>query len=410
MFVDFNKVFQNKPQTEITVPSAFVNYMNKSLPSGVKYMVEADGTCVIAGEGESYTIGGLVFSPTEEQKNILGKNFTHEDVIEYFYNTQKPIPLALKKEGYIILNGQEFPVEKLAYNPLNPVKYVSGSLFAYPHPFPKPFPVTVGCDKYSREIIVSRVPNDSVHVAAFESSKEEPLYIRYLVNQKTNDLTMNMSFNLKNAKTIRDIVESTLIYNAYLDGKGLLFGHYLNASINSNGANRFDDSSAAFWEKVLKIEEFLDVEFCPPKEDVDFETICMVEQLYQNLINKIPTRDKQIINSIDGNWDFESCGKDINESIGRPMFFEFEATSQIELFGVKKPLPILLGIFNAVLVEYSKKGKKQKLVLEDESSEKKRYTSVMHFKTEEDLRIFKTTDHDQVIKLFHDAKRPYEYL
>ena len=35
MFVDFNIVFKNKPQTQIAVPEALVNYMNKALPEGV---------------------------------------------------------------------------------------------------------------------------------------------------------------------------------------------------------------------------------------------------------------------------------------------------------------------------------------------------------------------------------------
>ena len=48
MFVDFNRVFKNKPQTQITAPAALVNYMNQSLPEGVKYVAQENGNCVIS--------------------------------------------------------------------------------------------------------------------------------------------------------------------------------------------------------------------------------------------------------------------------------------------------------------------------------------------------------------------------
>lgn len=293
--------------------------------------------------------------------------------------------MTLIKEGYILLNGQEFPIDKMAYNPLAPIKYVSGTLHMYPHKFPAPFSIKVGCDKYERTLLISRTPHNSVSTAAFESRKEEPLYIQYFVDNKKQSLTMNISFNLTRAKSIRDIVEATSIYNAFLDGNGTFLEQPLNAKLNTKNAKKFDNKSILFWEKVLKIEEYLETSFIPPQEDVDFDTMCLVEQLYQNFINKVPTRDNQIINSIDGNWDFDSAGKNIKESIGNPIFFEFEATSRIELFGIEKEFPTLIGIFNAILKEHCTKGEKQKLVLDDISEEKKRYTSIMCFKTDEEL-------------------------
>lgn len=410
MFVDFNKVFNHKPQTQIALPPALVAYMNKSLPVGVKYIVDDEGNCTIDNENDSCTIGGFIFKPNEEQKKVLGKNYTFDDVLKYLYNCQKPIPVTLQKDGYIILNGQEFPVDKISFNPLNPIKYVSGSFYICPHPFPAPFFMTVGCDKYKRQLSVARVPHNSVDIAAFESSREEPLYISYMLNEKTHDLTFNISFNLKYAKSIRDMVESTMIYNAFFDGKGLLMGQHLEASINETGVNRYDDDSAIFWEKVLAIEEFLGVHFEPPQENVDIETICLVEQLYQNFVNKLPIRNNQIINSIDGNGDDTQIEPNINDFIGKPVYFEFEAIYYIELFGVKKELPTLIGIINAVCSEYSTHGKEKKLVLVDESKEKKRYISIMHFKSEKELNEYKEMDYNKRIEQFRDAKKPYEYL
>lgn len=410
MFVDFNRVFKNKTQTQLSVPNVFIDYMNRSLPTGVKYVIDSDGHCVITSTTESCNIGGFKFVPTEEQKKILGKNFTHQDILDYFYNIQKPIPLVLDKDGYILLNGQEFPVEKMAFNPFAPIKYISGSFHMYPQKFPEPFPIKIGCNKYERILLVKRIPNDSVSIAAFESDKEAPFYIQYFIDSKKQTLKLNVSFNISKAKTIRDIVESTSIYNAFLDGKGTFLGRALDVKLDSSSSKRFDDNSILFWEKVLQIEEHLATSFVPPQEDVDFDTICLVEQLYQNLINRLPTRSRKLINSIDGNWDFNSPQKGIKDAIGHPIFFECEVTSRIELFGAILELPTLLCIFNSVLKEYPQKGKKQKLIFVDESEEKKRYISGMCFKTEGKLKEYKTINHNKMITLFHDAKMPHEYL
>lgn len=409
MFVDFDKVFNDKPQPQVNIPDAFISYLNKQLPAGVKYTTDNEGNCVITGDGQEFTLGGYVFVLTAEDKKTLGKQFTQDDVLQYFYNRQKTIPLQLAKEGYVLVNGVELPVEKLFLNPHNPIRYNSGSFFMTPPPFPKPFPLKVGCAEYERELLVTRTPNDSVNIATFESEKDAPLWISYRVNEDKQHLSVSMSFNLANAKTIRDIVESTRIYNAYLDGKGYLCGKPLETKLCSKETKRFKDSSAEFWEKVLKIEEHLGVAFTPPNEDVDFDTICLVEQLYQNLICMVPIRDVGKPETLDGEWETIN-EEEIKKSMGNRVYFEFDATRKTELFGVKLTLYGLLGIVDAVLADFSKRGKKHKIVLGDASDERPRYTASLYFRSEEEMRAYQKTDHNKRFAAFHEAKRARDYL
>ena len=409
MFVDFNKVFNKKPQTELKIPEAMVEHLNSSLPQGVRYVADEEGNCRIVSERESFTIGGFLYEPTEEHKKVLGKKFTHEDVLNYSYNAQKPIPLKLKKEGYILLNGQEFPIEKMSYKPYNPVTYVSGSVVMYPHPFPEAFPLKVGCDKYTCELIFKRVPNESIHVAAFESEKEKPLHVRYLLDEVKQTITFSISFNLLYAKTIREIVESTTIYNAFADGKGLLLGRPLITDVNTINFKKYDIESIAFWEKILKLEEVMGVSFEPPHEEVDYNTISTVESLYQNLVKKIPVRVDKKIDSIDGEWDMTS-DKNVKDSIGKPIYFEFQANTKGELLGVEIDLPCLIGIFNAKMSSYTINGKKYALYLEHESDQKHMYTSMQRFLTEDELKNYMQSDRNTRITLFHDAKSIHEFL
>lgn len=409
MFVDFNRVFNNKPQTELKIPDALVDRLNANLPTGVRYVADDDGNCRIVSEEGSFTIGGLIYKPTEEHKKVLGKKFTHEDVLNYSYNAQKPIPLGLKKDGYIILNGEEFPIEKMSYKPYNPVTYISGSMFMYPHPFPGPFPLKVGCEKYTCELLFQRIPNESVNIAAFESEKEKPLFVKYFLDETKSKISFTISFNLAYAKTIRDVVESTTIYNAYLEGKGLFCGKPLIADIDASKLKKYDPDSIAFWEKILRLEEVLNVQFTPPHDDVDFSVISMVETLYQNLVENNPVRIDKKIDSLDGEWKMTS-EEEVKDSIGKPVYFEFQATSSGNLFGMDFDFPCMIGVFNAKLANYTVKGEHYSLILENESEDKPMYTSVQRFLTEEMLTDYMSGDRNERITAFHDAKSVQYYL
>lgn len=412
MFVDFNKVFKDKPQTQMAIPQPLVDYMNRSLPEGIRYVSDENGNCEITSETGSLSIGGFVFEPTEKQIKILGKNYTQQDVLNYFYNSQKAIPLKLKKEGYILLNGKELPIEKMSFNPYMPVeiKYVEKTFWIYPSKFPEAFPVKIGSDKYEREVLISREPNESVNIMSFKSSCDEPLKVQYFINENKKSITMNLSLNLIKASTVLDLVQATSIYNAFIDGKGTFLGHSLGFGLKDDSVKKFDERSISFWERVLEIEKILKVQFYPSQDNISAEDIYLVEQLYQSLVNRIPTRDNQRINSINGMWDFESMGQDINEMLGKPMFFRFECISHIELFGIKKDLPTLVGVVNAVLEEYKINGKKQEVTFADESQEKKRFNSIMFFESEDELLKFVNGNHEEIIEMFRNAKNPCEYV
>lgn len=411
MFVDFDKVFNSKPQTQMKVPEALVQYLSEQLPTGLKYVAAEDGSCRIASvEGRPITIGGFLYEPTEQQRQVLGEKYTVQDVLDYSYNAQQQIGLSLKRDGYILLNGEEFPVEKLQYHPYNPLTFVSGSVYMQPTTFPGPFSLTIGNGKYERTLRIRRVPNESISVAAFESEKESVLHTSYYVDEKRHHMTMSISFNLTYAHTVRDMVEATSIYNSFLDGKGFMGGKPFESKLVGADVHKFDQSSLEFWEKVLCVEDCLSVSFTPPHRDVEFDEMCIVEQLYQNLIQTKPIRDMKRIDSIDGAWDLTS-EKDIRESIGQPLFFEFTALRSIELFGVELELPCLLRIFNAILAGLSEDGNTKKIILEDQSCDKPRYTSFLCFKDEEHMKKYEeSVDRNISISQFHDAKRAGEYL
>ena len=181
--------------------------------------------------------------------------------------------------------------------------------------------------------------------------------------------------------------------------------------MSTDKVKKIDQRTLNFWEKVLKIESTLGVSFVSPHENLDSDSIYLVERLFQNLINRKPVRDINKIDSIDVKWDFSNPDKNLDDLIGKGIVLQFEATENIELFGVELQLPALIGIFNSVVKEYSttKEGK-HRLILVDESEDKKRYTAVICFKSEVEMKSYKSSEFQKVVDLLHEAKTVQEYL
>ena len=149
--------------------------------------------------------------------------------------------------------------------------------------------------------------------------------------------------------------------------------------------------------------------FTPPQEDIDFSTIRTVEMLYQNLIKKQPTRDNKKIDSLDGEWDMRD-DNEVKDSVGKSIYFQFQATHHLSLFGAERDIPCIIGIFNSKLANYTVKGKKYKLLLEHLSEEQHMYTSTLRFATEEELQVYMSGDRNSIITTLNFAKTPEDFL
>ena len=415
MFVNFDRVFNESDTAKIKLPSALVEYLSAELPYGLKYREDDNGYCHIVSEGTSLTIGGFQFNLSDEQKKVLGDNVTLEDILKYSYNSQQSIPLKLIKPGTIVLNGQEVPIEKMAYNPYNPIKIIESSFFAVPKEFSGSFQVSIGGKGYETVLDIVRVPNESIDIAKYESKNDKPLKIIYYMNESDKSIVLTMTVQVKNAKTVQELLESMQIYNAYISGQGNMCGMKLEGTFNTKKRQCFDRKTIKFWEKVYKLERLLCVQFTLPSDDITYSTAYEVEHLYQNLIKSEPIRDNQQIRSLDGGWDISNEEK-IKNSIGSLLMFQFEATYNCNLFGIKRALPCFVCIFNAKLKDYYRENDKFKLMIEDKSSDEPMFSSTLCFANEEKLASFKKKikgdkrSFTSATKKFEEAKKSSDYM
>ena len=69
----------------------------------------------------------MTLEPTDQQKEILGDDFSFDDIMNLSYNSQKPVPVRFKDDKYVNINGTDISIEQLSYNPFKPYELVIDS-------------------------------------------------------------------------------------------------------------------------------------------------------------------------------------------------------------------------------------------------------------------------------------------
>lgn len=412
MFVDFNKVFAKTPQTEMVIPDALANQLSTKLPSGLKYEVDETGHYVVIvpdnDTKETIKISWMNFIPTDAQKQILGDNYSFDDLIELSYNSQTPIPISLEKDGMININGADIEIDKLKYNPFSLKQIEVDSMELIPAPFPDKFPITIGTNGASITVEVARKPNLSVKTKVYETIQEKCLYVRYSWDSDTNKFLFTIKVRVDKAESVNEILESMIIYNAFLDGKGYIAGSAIHSKLVTKEDSKYDRNALCFWEKVKKIETILDIAFSPPFVNFDMDTVYLVETLFQSLEMHNPVRKNTAINTIDSYRD-ESKDQIATQNLGKQIYFEYIDEYTYELFSKTITLYCLVGVFNAVFADYHTNENECTIFLSSKSEEQPMYVSELYFKTTEEIEKYRET-HDDRISILKKAKKIYEYF
>ncbi len=385
MLIDFNR--EVKLNSQDTIP--------KLITQGIFDEVISEGNLGLVPDHESMTIEGLRLKNPKEYEDKLGSDPSIEDILKYSYNSQKEICFSPIHEGYIKINGQDKPIEEMNFNLLQlyTVEYVQGDIIAIPHSFPETDDIMIGGKGYSRSLKTHRVPNESLNKIEIQSDLEEPLRVELILDDNEKTTTINISIELKFAKTIKDIVESIFIYDAFANNEGIIDGEKavtLFQPTETSDVKKFNQKMASFWKKTLEIENILNnnlgVRFVPPKGSVDDETISSVEELYQSLVLNKPVRINNSIESVKGNLSVEL---DLNALVGNPIFTIFDAKKSFDIFDTQFELYSLNGILDAVVSNYKTDGDQLILYFEHEDIDNESFLATIDFLSEKELKKYR---------------------
>lgn len=400
MFVDFNKIMKPKDEPKSHIPDALVDYLNKKLPEGVKYFKTKDGEYHLSPDGKgNYTMGDLVFRPNEHQKQILGKECSFDDILEYINNSQKPMRIGTKDGKTILINGERVLLSDIFLSPNIDTNDENFIQYMYPQKFPEPHAITLSCDDINEQIYIQRVANDSVHEKVFESLEDEFIFFQLKINEKSSLFSITIRLNPDKINRVQTLITAMKICNAFSSGRLKIDNHIIKLEKMDSQKNRFEQNTIEYWDKLLKIESILNLEFQPNSYEVDFQTANEVEKLYQCLFNKIPYRENKSFKTITGSWNIDDETKN---NIGKSIYLTFEGQEHFNIYEQEFDLFYRSYIFNCMFknIEKEENGKVT-LYLDNIDEEKQRYTSTLLFKNESELDSY---NFEENIDKFHDAK------
>lgn len=401
MFVSFDNSFKEQ-ERQNRIPDVILDYLNSQLESpDLRYVADEDGNCTITSINGKYEVSGISIELTKEMRDILGDYPKSTDILEYSYNSQRPIPVKLLEEGYIFLNGEKIGIEKLKYNPLMEIYYDKGSFQIIPMPMKEEIELKIS--GFEEEILLGfkRIPDNSLNWIVFVSANDKPIRFLIKFNREEHKMVYSISYDLKKASNIQEAIKVADIYDAFAVGKGKINDTEILIDKNQKRQRTFTDGQILFWKKMFALEDRLGVKFNLFLNDITNEDIYVGEILYRTLVCKTPVRVRNNIISVKGIGDAEKF--DTN----KPMAFYFQDYSKAELFGAEIELRGIKTLYNCIITDFYEEDGKFNLTLEDESDKKIKYTVAMYFLTEEELEEFK--DVHNIIEEFVDAKKVNEY-
>lgn len=405
MFIDFGKVFSKQDFKKM--PDTLKAYYDQKIPKDFEYR-EIDGKYYLVAKKGEGSISGFTYKPSEEDKAILGSNFDARMVLDYHYNAQKPIHLLLKEKGKVTINGQPIEISKIVVDPFNVSEGYADEILLYPPKF-QSFSISLGDEenKTTKIITIERQKNNSLDILSFKSVGNEAFSLQYEMNITNNKFSMKAHLDLTRAKSIRDKVDSLRLYMACKKGKFYLNGALIDDSTAQIDFMEISEKYFEFWAKVLFLEESLNVQFDPTINDIPYETICLVETLFQNLKNKKPIREHKKITSVNATWELKD-GTNCEHLVGETLTFMFNGTSSYELFNASFQLKIYTAIFQSrVTACENAEGKITKIFLEDASEETPMIVADLCFVSQEEMFAF---DAPNNVESFYKAQYVEDYL
>lgn len=263
-------------------------------------------------------------------------------------------------------------------------------------------------DIHLKNILIDE--NEEIHIIDFGTSiissyEEQSIYRENFLMYELLEKTLGVKFDKKafwynKYKLQGNIEQSDDIRKAI----PILFSRsvrsYLKLMIMlTNTHNIINDS-----EKIYEYCGYL------AKDDIEFETICLVEQLYQNLICKKPVKQREIITSIISDMNVKE-GVNLDDLIGKQIFFQYNATTTFELFEKEFSLPAILGIFNSTFKSYEiLDDNKTKIILGIKDKNQKPFTAILCFASDSDLNEYVKENPDCYENILSNAKFPQDYL
>lgn len=399
MCANFKKAFKKE---DISVPDSILKQLEKDLPTGFQYKSLNDGVCIMVPDDINKII--------KKESFIIPKHLEDkaiDDILKYMYSSQEP--LKFKKD--ILVEGEALKMEDMIKFPFRSKAISNGEVVLLPSPFEE-FNIELEAYGVKKNITIKRQASKNVDIATFKRVDFNDLDFSYTFDLINTKINFNIDINFENCKSIGTLLENLKLYKAFAEGNLKLGSinlsdkrHKFKANINK----QVIDDMITFYDKLLEITELINIEI-KPKERIDKNDICSVEELYKSLIEKKPYKEYISIDKLN-----IGASKDIDKeffSSSDGIAFQASCDCEWNVLGSKIVLPSIMVIYNIIVNDIRKvdsiDGIEYELDIKNISGEKI-YKSIIHFKNnEEHDEYIKSVDN--VIESLKDAEELNEYI
>lgn len=374
MCANFKKAFKKE---NISVPDSILKQLEKDLPNGFQYKSLSDGSCVMIPDDVNKIIKKESFIIPD---HLVDKDI--DEILKYTYSSQEP----LKFKKNILVEGEVLKMEDMVKFPFRAEEISFGEVALLPSPFEE---FNIGLEAYEvkKNIAMKRQASKNVDRVTFKRVDFNDLDFSYTFDLNNIKINFNIDINFEKCNSIGILLENLKIYKAFAEGSLKLGNinlsdkrHKFKANINK----QVIDDMITFYDKLLKITNLINIEI-KPKERIDKNDICSVEELYKSLIEKKPYKEYISIDKLN-----IGASKDIDkEFLSASDGIAFQASCDCEwtVLGTKIVLPSIMVIYNIIVNNIrevdSIDGIEYELDIKNISGEKI-YKSIMHFKNNEE--------------------------
>ncbi|MEC2078633.1 abortive infection system toxin AbiGii family protein [Metabacillus fastidiosus] len=393
MFVNFENAFFKKKELDKKIPQEIINSLSENLPAGFVYTDFGNGAVGIKPKEDSkINFKGKIEIPDNLPKNF--KPSTLNELLEFIYRTQQDLKIKLDEDKNITINGVKFGIDKLVSFPLQEIELRDNAEFKIiPRPFQPPFNISLEGNGIKKIFLIQRQPYADMHISQFKSVDNSAFEISYLLYESEDRLQFNFNLNIDNAKNVQESIHAFKLYEACIKGEVKICGESFPIPELVESEEESIHETIIFWEKVLKLEDFLQVKFTP-KSKLMIEEVYQVEKLYKSLIEKEPF--KEYINLKDMTFN-KYEGVDTDSLVGmKDLTFQFIETSKIELLGVELDLHSISAYFDFIITDiqplHSDNDKIKIIVTPMEG--KKIYKSTLQYMSKEEVLEYQNQHFD----------------
>ncbi|MCI1171889.1 abortive infection system toxin AbiGii family protein [Enterococcus faecalis] len=274
--MSFKAAFKEKENLLNVGSEAWKRYINFEAPEGMHYEFDGGSDYLLkSNDGSSLEMNVKIKIP-EDLKKAGVRNAN--DLTKLLYRTQREVEIEVPQFSHKG-NPITFSQLKKSFNPN--IKEKNGKFYVVPKPFKEPFEIPITINDRQYKFKVKQVPFPSLEEEKYESIEDGIFFITINYNEETSKMHFSLTYNLKKAKSIEEIIENKNLLQDLAEGNVEIVGN--KTEILTKEQSTALESLINFYSKLSDIEKELSIQF-NPKEIITMEDVLNTDKAHISLV------------------------------------------------------------------------------------------------------------------------------